>query len=162
MKSIIYNEGIEVHFLKEAQDTDNKYCEFLCVIKAGARNPMPHYHKSFDETVFGEKGIVTWTVDGKTTAVGPGEKLFIPRGVTHMFENKTNQAIEFRCQTTPADVFGPGYFEDIATVLNIDGIPDFKKLQSVMTQHGLIPVPGFKRKIIFGILGLIRKIKGVK
>ena len=121
---------------------------------------MPHYHESFDETVFGEKGIITWTVNGKTTDVGPGEKLFIPRGVTHMFENRTNQTIEFRCQTTPAKVFGPEYFEDIATVLNVDSVPDFAELQNIMKSHGLIPVPGFKRTLIFAILGLIRKMKG--
>ena len=48
------------------------------------------------------------------------------------------------------------------SIQNIEGIPDFKKLQSIMIQHGLIPVPGLKRKIIFAILGLIRKMKGAK
>ncbi|QIP12510.1 cupin domain-containing protein [Spirosoma aureum] len=43
---------------------------------------MPHYHQGFEETVYGEKGIVRWTVNGKTTDIGPGEKLIIPVGLS--------------------------------------------------------------------------------
>jgi hypothetical protein len=76
-----------------------------------------------------------------------------------MFENKSDDTVEFLCHTTPATAFGPAYFEDIATVLNADGIPDFKRLQVIMRNHGLIPVVSIKKKLIFGIIGLIRKIK---
>jgi quercetin dioxygenase-like cupin family protein len=159
MRSIIYKAGVKVDFLKESKDTNNEYCEFRCSIPSASRTPMPHYHQGFDETVYGEKGIVTWTVNGKTKNVGPGETLFIPRGAVHMFENKSNQTVEFLCRTTPGDAFGPEYFEAIATVLNVDGIPDFQKLQDIMKQYGLIPVLGFKRKLIFAIIKLIRKVK---
>jgi len=159
MKSIIYKAGVKVDFLKEGRDTNNEYCEFHCSIKPASRTPMPHYHQGFDETVYGEKGIVIWTVNGKTKNVGPGESLFIPRGAVHMFENKSDQTVEFLCRTTPGDTFGPEYFEDIATVLNVDALPDFEKLKDIMKQHGLIPVLSFKRKIIFTIIKLIRKIK---
>jgi quercetin dioxygenase-like cupin family protein len=159
MRSIIYKAGVKVDFLKESKDTNNEYCEFRCSIRPASRTPMPHYHQNFDETVYGEKGIVRWTVNGKTTNVGPGETLFIPRGAVHMFENKSDQTIEFLCRTTPGDAFGPEYFEDIATVLNVDGLPDFQKLQDIMKQYGLIPVLSFKRKLIFAIIKLIRKIK---
>jgi len=159
MKSIVYKAGINVDFLKEGRDTNNEYCEFRCSIKSASRTPLPHYHQGFDETVYGEKGIVRWKVNGKATDLGPGEKLFIPSGAIHMFENKSNETVEFLCRTTPGNVFGPEYFEDIATVLNVDGLPDFKKLQDIMKHHGLIPIVSFKRKLIFAIIGLIRKIK---
>jgi quercetin dioxygenase-like cupin family protein len=159
MKTIVYKAGVTVDFLKEGKDTNNEYCEFRCSIKPGSRTPMSHFHKAFDETVYGEKGIVTWTVNGQATEVGPGQKLHIPSGVIHMFQNKSNETVEFLCRTTPGDVFGAEYFEHIATVLNVEGIPDFKKLQEIMKQHGLMPVVGFKRKVIFAIIGIIRKLK---
>ncbi|MEO6405024.1 MAG: cupin domain-containing protein [Ferruginibacter sp.] len=159
MRSIIYKAGIKVDFLTEGKDTNNEYCEFRCSIKPESRTPMPHYHQGFDETVFGEKGIVTWTVNGKTKNVGQGETIFIPRGAVHMFENKSKETVDFLCRITPCDAFGPEYFEDIATVLNVDGLPDFQKLQDIMKQYGLIPVLGFKRKLVFAIIGLIRKMK---
>ena len=159
MRSIIFKAGVNVDFLNESKDTNNEYCEFRCSIKPKSRTPMPHYHQGFDETVYGEKGIVIWTVNGKTKNVGPGESLFIPRGAVHMFENKSDQTVEFLCRTTPGDAFGPEYFENIATVLNVDALPDFEKLKDIMKQHGLIPVLSFKRKLIFTIIKLIRKIK---
>ena len=159
MKSIVYKAGIKVDFLKEGRDTNNEYCEFRCIIKPSSRVPMPHFHQGFDETVLGEKGIVQWTVDGKVTDLGPGEKLFIPMGAIHMFENKSTETVEFLCRTSPGNAFGPEYFEDIATVLNADGLPDFKKLQEVMRGHGLIPVLDFKRRLIFAVINLIRKVK---
>ena len=76
-----------------------------------------------------------------------------------MFENKSNETVEFLCRTTPGNAFGSQYFDDIATVLNADGLPDFKKLQDIMKQHGLIPVLGFKRRLIFAIISVLRKIK---
>ena len=160
MRTISFKGGVDVHFLKEGRDTSNEYCEFVCVIKPGIRTPMPHYHERFDETVWGKKGIVTWTVDGKVTDVGPGDTLFIPRGATHHFDNRTKETIEFLCRTAPGDAFGPQYFEDMAAVLNADGLPDFGRLQDVMKSHGLIPVLDFKRTVIFTVLGLVRKIKG--
>ena len=159
MKSIVYKAGVKVDFLKEGKDTNGEYCEFRCSIKRASRTPMPHYHQGFDETVYGEQGIVRWTVNGKATDLGPGEKLLIPAGVKHMFENRSNETVEFLCRTAPGNAFGPAYFEDIATVLNADGLPDFRKLQRIMKQHGLIPVLSFKRKVIFAILGAIRKLK---
>lgn len=159
MRSIIFKAGITVDFLKESKDTNHEYSEFRCLIKPGSRTPLPHYHQGFDETIYGEKGNVIWTINGKKINVGPGETLLIPRGTVHTFENKSNETVEFLCRTAPGDVFGPEYFEDIATVLNVDGLPDFDKLQQVMKQHGLVPVLGFKRQLIFAIIGLIRKIK---
>ena len=105
MRSIIFKAGVKVDFLNESKDTNNEYCEFRCSIKSASRTPMPHYHQGFDETVYGEKGIVIWTVNGKTKNVGPGETLFIPRGAVHMFENKSDQTVEVLCRTTPGDTY---------------------------------------------------------
>jgi quercetin dioxygenase-like cupin family protein len=160
MRTISFKGGVEVHVLKDGRETGNEYCEFLCVIRPGIRTPMPHYHALFDETVWGRKGVVTWTVDGKATDVGPADTLFIPRGAIHHFENRMKEPIEFLCRAAPGNAFGAQYFEDIATVLNVDGLPDFRRLQDVMKSHGLIPVLGFKRRVLFAVLGVVRKLKG--
>jgi len=36
----------------------------------------------------GVSGVLTWTVDGRTIDVGPGQALCIPRGAIHLFANK--------------------------------------------------------------------------
>jgi quercetin dioxygenase-like cupin family protein len=114
---------------------------FKCVINAGAKIAAAHYHENFDETVYGLKGIATYTVDGKTIELRPGDSLFIQRGVVHAFANKSDEVIEFLCVTAPG-LFGPDYFKDIAEVINAGGPPDMAKLKQVMNNHGLVPVMG--------------------
>ena len=140
-KEIIKFGGMEIHFCLEAGDTNKQLTMFKCVIASGAKIAAPHYHENFDETVYGLKGIATYTVDDKTMEIGPGDSLFIPRGAVHAFANKTDETIEFLCYTSPG-VFGPDYFHDIASVINAGGPPDMVKLKEVMLSHGLVPVVG--------------------
>ncbi len=138
-KEIIKWNGFEVHSYLEGGDTNQQVSLFKCVINAGTKMPVPHYHERFDETIYGVKGIVSYTVAGKSVDLGVGDSLFIPRGVVHGFENKTNETIEFLVFINPA-VFGVTYFRDLAQVLNAGGPPDATKIKEVMSRHGLVPV----------------------
>ena len=68
--------------------------------------PIPHSHDGYEETMVGLEGILTWTVDGVTTEVGPGDALFIPRGVVHGFENAHDTDATALAIVTPG-VLGP-------------------------------------------------------
>jgi len=140
-KEVIKFGGMEIHYCQEAQDTKGSVTLFKCVISAGAKIAAAHYHENFDETVYCLKGIATYTVDGKTIELGPGDSLFIPRGAIHAFANKTNETIEFLCCCNPG-LMGPDYFKDVAEIINAGGPPDMIKLKKVMLNHGLVPVAG--------------------
>ena len=140
-QEIIKFGGIEVHYNLDATDTRNALTLFKCVIHSGAKIAAPHYHEAFDETVYSLKGTATYTVDGKTIELNPGDSLFIPRGTVHAFANKSNDTIEFLCYCSPG-LMNPDYFHDIAEVINAGGPPDLQKLKQVMLQYGLVPVVG--------------------
>jgi|SRR5665213_515538 len=140
-KEIIKFGGMEVHFCLDTNDTKGQLTMFKCVISAGAKIAAAHYHENFDETVYGLKGIATYTIDGKIVEIGPGDSVFIPRGTVHAFANKSNETIEFLCTANPG-IFGSDYFKDIADVINAGGPPDMAKLKLVMLNHGLVPVMG--------------------
>jgi quercetin dioxygenase-like cupin family protein len=140
-KEVIKFNGMEVAFCLNERDTNGSLTMFECTIDAGAMMPAPHYHKFFDETVYGLKGTVSYVVDGKPVEIGPGDSLFIPRGVVHGFANKSNEQIKFLAIANPG-VFGPSYFRDVAEVLNAGGPPDMAKLKGVLEHHGLVPVMG--------------------
>jgi len=140
-KEVIKFGGMEVHYCLDANDTRSKLTMFKCVISAGAKIAAAHYHENFDETVYGLKGVATYTVDGKTIELHPGDSLFIPRGAVHAFANKSNETIEFLCYCSPG-LMGPDYFKDIAEIINAGGPPDMAKLKQVMLNHGLVPVAG--------------------
>ena len=58
-------------------------------VSVGAKVPLPHYHKQYDETVYGVEGVMTFTVEGKVLDIGPGESCFVPRAVSNIAARPT-------------------------------------------------------------------------
>jgi quercetin dioxygenase-like cupin family protein len=131
-----------VRFLIEAADSNGAAAVFECSVPANARMPAPHSHDSFEETIYGLAGVTTWTIDGDTVEIGPGEAVCVRRGQIHGFENHGSVDASFLAIATPA-VFGPAYFREIAAVLaaGAGGAPDLAAIGAVMRRHGLTPAP---------------------
>jgi mannose-6-phosphate isomerase-like protein (cupin superfamily) len=115
---------------------------FECYVPANARMPAPHSHDGFEETIYGVQGTTTWTIDGSTVDLGPGEAVCVRRGQVHGFANHGDVDATFLAIATPA-VFGAAYFREINEVLAADagGPPDVAALGEVMRRHGLTPAP---------------------
>jgi hypothetical protein len=90
--------------------------------------------------VYGLEGVLTWTIDGNATELGPGDALSIPRGAVHKFENLGDEDVKVLCIVTPG-VLGPDYFREVAAVINAaaGGPPDRAAVGEVMLRHGLTP-----------------------
>ena len=127
-KEIIAFEKMEIHVCLDEADTSKELTMFKYTVPAEAKEPLPHYHEKFDETVYGLKGIVNFTMDGKTMQIGAGDALFIPRGAVHSFVNKSTESTEFLCFTNPG-ILGPDYFHDMATVLSSETTRDDNKIK---------------------------------
>lgn len=130
---------IGIRFLLEAADTNGNLAMFEFTVPAGAKVPLPHFHKHYDETIYGVEGVVTFTVEGKSADIGPGQSCFIPRGAVHGFNNLTQTDVKALAVITPA-LLGPDFFKEAAAIVNAGGPPDIQKLTAVMTKHGLVPV----------------------
>ena len=130
---------VTVRFLLEGKDTNKQMAMFEFMVPAGAKVPVPHYHKAYDETVYGLEGTVTFTVDGKPTDIGPGQTVFIPRGVVHGFNNFGPQDAKALAVITPG-ILGPDFFREAGDVVNAGGPPDIERLKAVLLKHGLVPV----------------------
>jgi quercetin dioxygenase-like cupin family protein len=134
--------GMAIRFLVEGEQSAGSVAIFEFEVLAGARIAAAHSHDGFEETIYGLEGVLTWTVDGAATDIGPGEALLIPRGAVHRFDN--NGAVDAKALAiaTPG-VFGPDYFRECAAVLDAaaGGPPDVAALGEIMRRHGLTPVP---------------------
>jgi quercetin dioxygenase-like cupin family protein len=132
--------GIAVRFLLEGGETGGSLAMFEFGVAAGTQVPTPHSHDSYDETIYGLDGALTWTVGGETREVGPGEVLTIPRGVVHGFDNPGAADARALAVVTPG-ILGPAYFREVAGVLEqaAGGPPDLAAIAEVMRQHGLTP-----------------------
>jgi quercetin dioxygenase-like cupin family protein len=134
--------AISVRFLVEAADSNGSASVFECFVPANSKMPLPHSHDAFEETIYGLEGTTTWTVDGRTRDIPPGEAICIPRGAVHGFDNKETKDAKFLAISTPG-VMTPGYFREMHEVLAsaAGGPPDPATLAEVMRRHGLTPAP---------------------
>ncbi len=130
---------VGIRFLLEAGDTNGSLAMFEFMVPVAAKVPVPHYHRDYDETIYGLEGTVTFTVDGKAVDIGPGESYFIPRGAVHGFKNLRQTDAKALAVVSPA-LIGLEFFRDTAAVVNAGGPPDMEKLKAVLAKHGLVAV----------------------
>jgi quercetin dioxygenase-like cupin family protein len=131
-----------VRFLVEAADSNGSVSVFECYVPSNSRMPTPHSHDGFEETIYGLEGTTTWTINGDTVDVRPGEAVCVRRGQIHGFQNHGEIDATFLAIAAPA-VFGPAYFREISEVLasSAGGPPNLAALGEVMRRHGLTPAP---------------------
>ena len=132
--------ALGIRFLVEAGDSNGSVSVFECFVPAEARMPAPHRHNGFEETIYGLEGVTTFTIDGETVEIGPGEARCVARGQVHAFANDGASDARFLAVATPG-VFGRAYFEDVGAVLatSAGGPPDLDAIGAVMRRHGLTP-----------------------
>lgn len=138
-EEMIWLGPLAVRFLLTGEQSNGSVAIFELTVPAAQRLPVPaHSHDHYEETIYGLEGALTWTVDGKTIDVGPGQALCIPRGAVHRFDNNGSQDAKALGVISPA-LLGPSYFRESAEVLNAaaGGPPDRTKMQDIMRRHGL-------------------------
>ena len=133
---------LEIRFLLEGSATTGSLAMFEFDVPANARVPVAHSHDAYEETIYGLKGMLTWTVEGRVHNVGSGEVLCIPRGAVHRFDNTSGADTTMLAVVTPG-VLSPDYFRELAALVNAaaGGPPNLAALADVMRRHGLTPAP---------------------
>lgn len=128
---------MQLRFLHSRDETAGSLDIFEMTLQPNARMPIPHHHESWDETVYGLVGTIGFRVDGQDLVVGPGQSLFIRRGIVHGFSNASGAAATCLVVLSPG-VLGPAYFRE-AAALAAGGAPDPARMRALMLHHGLVP-----------------------
>jgi quercetin dioxygenase-like cupin family protein len=141
-REMIQVGALGVRFLVEDSDSNGSASVFECFVPADSKMPVAHSHDAFEETIYGLEGTTTWSVEGRTLDIGPGEAICIPRGAVHGFDNQGTVDAKFLAISTPG-LMTPDYFREIHDVLAsaAGGPPDPAKVAEVMRRHGLTPAP---------------------
>ena len=131
---------LEIRFLLEGSATTGSLAMIEFDVPANARVPVAHSHDAYEETIYGLKGMLTWTVEGRVHNVGSGEVLCIPRGAVHRFDNTSGADTTMLAVVTPG-VLSPDYFRELAALVDAaaGGPPDVTAIAGVMRRHGLTP-----------------------
>ena len=124
-------------FLRDKHETAGSLDMFEMIVPPDGQMPVGHYHRDWDETVYGLSRTVTFIVDNTSYAIGPGDTLFIRRSVVHGFNNRSGAAAKCLVVLTPG-VLGPEYFRELAALVAA-GPPDASTVREIMLRHGLVP-----------------------
>jgi quercetin dioxygenase-like cupin family protein len=129
-----------IRFLIEGSQSDGSVAVFEFDVPAGAKLPGAHSHDGYGETIYGLEGVLTWTIEGAETEVGPDEAVFIPQGAVHRFDNRGDADAKALAIVTPGAI-GPDYFREVGAILDAaaGAPPDLAALGAVMRKHGLTP-----------------------
>ena len=133
---------LKIRFLVDGAESGGSVALFEFDVAPDAKVPVAHSHDGYEETVYGLRGTLTWTLDGEELAVGPGEALCIRRGAVHRFENRGAEMATALAVVTPG-ILDFDYFREIAAVASAaaGGPPDPVAIAEVMRRHGLTPAP---------------------
>lgn len=134
---------LAVRFLVTGSNSNGSLAAFELTVPGRQRLAAPaHSHDRYEETIYGVDGVLTWTVNGATIDVGPGQALCIPRGAVHRFDNNTGADVKALCVISPAAI-GPEFFRESAALINsaTGGPPDRIKMAEIMRRHGITPAP---------------------
>ena len=139
--------GLSVRFLLTGDDTNGSMSVFEFTVPAGHKLPAPpHKNDAYEETLYGLSGVLTWTIDGKPYAIGPGQSVCIPRGAVHRFENLGAEDAKQLTVITPP-IMGPVYFREVVEEMKAaaGGPPDPARMAAVFKRNGMTiaapPVP---------------------
>jgi quercetin dioxygenase-like cupin family protein len=138
MAELIRIGAMQIRFLRTKDDTNGALDMFEVIIPPNSRMPVAHYHRDWEETIYGLEGTTTWTVAGRRIDIKPGDDIFIPRGVIHGFANDTQAVSKMLCVLTPG-VLGPGFFREMAELIGGAAPVEPAAIGDVMKRYGLIP-----------------------
>ncbi len=137
MPELIRIGTLELRFLCDKHETRGSLDLMEMTVPPEGQMPVAHYHRDWDESVYGLEGTITFTVDSTAQDIGPGGSLFIPRGVVHGFDNRSGAPARCLAALTPG-VLGPEYFRELAALI-AKGPPDETVVKRIMLRHGLVP-----------------------
>ncbi len=130
---------LEIRYLIDGTVAGAGIGVFELTVPAGARVPPAHSHRDNEEVVYVLEGRLRYSVDGEMRDLGPGERMYTPRGSVHAFSNPHDRTAKALIILTP-DI-GAQYFRDVAEVANAPGGPNPARMAEVMTRYGLVLAP---------------------
>ena len=164
--------GMKFTFLQAGADTAGMslYLHWELLPGCNMKDPLLHIHPHAIETYEVLQGEMEFFVKDKWLLAKKGDRLTVPKGVTHAFRNPTQNIVTVYNTHQPA-LRMENYFEDVCKVLDkVTGnkTKDFKMNFRSMLYMGVL-MNNYRKEIIaknppdvaIKILGFIGKLAGI-
>ena len=131
--------GLEIRYRIDGTVAGTGVGMFELTVPPGSRVPPAHSHRDNEEIVYVLEGTLRYTVDDETRDLGPGDRMYTPRGSVHAFSNPHGHVARALIVLIP-DI-GLQYFRDIAEVAKAPGGPNPVEMAAIMNRYGLVLAP---------------------
>jgi mannose-6-phosphate isomerase-like protein (cupin superfamily) len=165
--------GMKFTVLKDARDTNGQSLDLNWELLPGCnmKDPLVHTHPNAIETYEILDGEMEFFIKDRWVKAKTGDKLSVPKGVTHAFRNPTNKTVKVYNTHQPA-LKMEEYFEDIEKILDKvtrHRTKDFKMDLNTKLYMGLL-MNRYRNDIVavkppdfaIRILGFVAKLIGMK
>lgn len=123
-----------VLFKLGGEETGGALAVGLVTVAPGG-GPPPHVHAAEDELFLVLEGrFAVWT-EGMRSEVGPGDVVFLPRGVPHTYHNVGHEPGRFWVVANPSGF--EHFFEAFSQVCARPGGPDPAEAVAIGAEHGI-------------------------
>ena len=165
--------GMKFTVLKTSEDTEGESLDLHWELFPGCnmKDPLIHIHPNAIETYEILEGEMEFFIKDKWITAKKGDKLTVPKGVSHAFRNPSGKIVKVYNTHQPA-LEMQEYFEDVSKVLDKvtdNRQKDFKMNLKTMLYMGIL-MGNYRNDIIaknppdfaIKILGVVGKLMGLK
>jgi mannose-6-phosphate isomerase-like protein (cupin superfamily) len=124
-----FDPGINV---KVEHGASGDFAMFESALPPSLDGPPPHVHRIYDEAFYVLDGSVTFNLDGQIRDCPAGSCVFIPRGVSHGFDNPADTPAKILVITTPEAI---RLVEDIYTLMGEGDAQDPEAMAALYVRH---------------------------
>ena len=107
--------GVAITFKTVGAQSGGQFLALEYVAPPHFSGPPPHWHKVTTEIFYVVEGVLTFTLDGEATTVGPGGYAFVPPGVVHGFANQSDAPAKYFGIASPAGL--EDYFAELQELI---------------------------------------------
>jgi mannose-6-phosphate isomerase-like protein (cupin superfamily) len=90
-------------FLVTGEESGGAYFAMEALVPSGG-GPPPHVHGREDETFYVLEGSCSFRLEDRVVVAGPGDFVFVPRGVVHCFRNEGPEPARLIITFTPSGI----------------------------------------------------------
>jgi quercetin dioxygenase-like cupin family protein len=94
--------GETFEMVETAQETGGRYTRMKVTLQPGSLKPVMHLHESGDETFEVISGKLSYQLGQQQGIIGPGEKVWLPKGIPHTHYNAENEPLVVYQTIAPA------------------------------------------------------------
>jgi quercetin dioxygenase-like cupin family protein len=139
-RSAIVGRGNTIIIVAGKDDTGGSFALLDYELAPGFASLPPHIHQLEDEAAYVLEGRLLVRIGEREHLVGPGEFVYLPRGIAHTHSNPATDPVRFLLLLIPAGF--EQCFHDLETLVETGAAFTVERIAPALASYGVQAVAG--------------------